>query len=77
MVRAVVAPPTLERAVEDFLTYLRVERGLSPATIRAYRADLGDFAATAGTGRGWANSQEVALRYLAGRTRRVSGHYWR
>ncbi|HEU4919598.1 MAG TPA: site-specific tyrosine recombinase XerD [Candidatus Limnocylindrales bacterium] len=70
MVRAVVAPPTLDRAVEDFLTYLRVERGLSPATIRAYRADLGDFAATAGTGRGWANSQEVALRYLARRTRR-------
>jgi integrase/recombinase XerD len=65
-----VASPSLDRAVEDFLTYLRVERGLSPATIRAYRADLGEFAAAAGSGGGWANTQDAALRYLAGRTRR-------
>ena len=34
-------------------TYLRVERGLAPATIRAYRGDLADFAARrAATARG-------------------------
>ena len=33
-------PPSLDRAIDDYLTYLRVERGLSPATIRAYRGDL-------------------------------------
>jgi hypothetical protein len=32
----------------DFLTYLRVERGLSEATLSAYRADLLDFAASRG-----------------------------
>ena len=36
----------LDRAIDEYLTYLQVERGLSPATIRAYRADLADFAAT-------------------------------
>jgi len=65
-----VGPPPLERAVDDFLTYLRVERGLSPATIRAYRGDLGDFAATIGGRSRWDDSPDVALRYLASRTRR-------
>ena len=37
----------LDRAIEDYLTFLRVERGLAPATLRAYRADLDDFAARA------------------------------
>jgi integrase/recombinase XerD len=60
---------SLERAIEDFLTYLRVERGLSPATIRAYRGDLGDFAGTSRTA-GWDRSPDVALGYLASRTRR-------
>jgi site-specific recombinase XerD len=34
----------LERAIEDYLAYLDVERGLAAATIRAYRGDLRDFA---------------------------------
>ena len=40
--------PDLAAATDDYLTYLRVERGLAPATIRAYRADLHDFAASRG-----------------------------
>jgi integrase/recombinase XerD len=62
----------LERAIEDFLTYLRVERGLSAATIRAYRGDLVDFAASRGAVHGWARSPDTAIRYLAARARRGS-----
>jgi integrase/recombinase XerD len=65
-----VAAPSLDRAIDDYLTYLRVERGLSPATIRAYRGDLGDYAAARGSGREWAAGPEAARRYLAARTRR-------
>jgi integrase/recombinase XerD len=65
-----VATPSLDAVVDDYLTYLRVERGLSPATIRAYRGDLADFAASRGVARDWAMSQEPAVGYLAGRTRR-------
>ena len=32
-----------DRASDDYLAYLAVERGLAPATIRAYRGDLADF----------------------------------
>jgi integrase/recombinase XerD len=61
----------LDRAIEDYLTYLHVERGLAAATIRAYRGDLRDFAATAGAGtETWDNSAEAAVHYLADRTRR-------
>jgi len=60
----------LERAIEDYLTFLRVERGLSPATLRAYRADLTDFAAARGTERDWARGPDAAVRYLAARTKR-------
>ncbi len=63
---------SLEHAVDDYLTYLRVERGVSPATILAYRSDLGDFAAARGTAREWARGPDPATRYLAARTRR--GH---
>ena len=52
------------------MTFLAVERGLSSATVRAYRADLEDFAAARGTTRTWAESPDAALRYLAARTRR-------
>ena len=41
--------PALEAAVEAFLMELRVERGLSPLTIKAYRHDLAQFAEVAGT----------------------------
>lgn len=60
----------LDRAIEDYLTFLRVERGLAAATLRAYRADLQDFAASRGTGRGWAAGPDAAVRYLAARTKR-------
>ena len=63
-------PPPLERAIEDYLTYLRVERGLSPATIRAYHSDLADFAAGEGAAASWASGPEAARRHLAARSRR-------
>jgi len=64
------ATPPLERAMEDYLTYLRVERGLSPATIRAYRGDLADFAAGEAVGASWAEGPDAARSHLAARTRR-------
>lgn len=65
------APVTeLQSAIDGYLTYLNVERGLSPATIRAYRSDLTDYAAARDVGRGWSRSAEVAIDYLAARTRR-------
>jgi integrase/recombinase XerD len=60
----------LQAAIEGYLTYLNIERGLSPATIRAYRADLTDYAAARDVGRAWSTSAEVAIDYLAARTRR-------
>jgi integrase/recombinase XerD len=60
----------LDRAIDEYLTYLAVERGLSPATIRAYRTDLADFAAWRGAGKRWAASPDAAIGYLAARTRR-------
>lgn len=42
----------ISRAIEEFLSHLRVERGSSPRTVEAYRADLADyelFLAEAGT----------------------------
>lgn len=62
--------PPLAPAIEDFLTYLRVERGVSPATIRAYRGDLEDFANSRGVSRDWAAGPDAAIGYLAARTRR-------
>ncbi len=68
----VVAPgsPPLERAVDDFLTHLRVERGVADATIRAYRSDLSDFAMARDVERTWASSADAAVGYLAARARR-------
>jgi integrase/recombinase XerD len=69
-------PPTpagatdLERAVEGYLAYLRVERGLADATLRAYGADLADFAMSRGATAAWRDGPEVAQRYLAARARR-------
>jgi integrase/recombinase XerD len=65
------AAPPLERAIEDYLTYLRVERGLSPATIRAYRGDLADFAAGEAATQTWAAGPDAARRHQAARTRRA------
>jgi integrase/recombinase XerD len=62
----VVAAATsdLTAAIENFLTYLRVERGLSPATLTAYRADLLDFAASKGAAEDWDKTVEAPVRYL-------------
>ncbi len=62
--------PDLERAIDGYLTFLAVERGLAPATIRAYRGDLADFGAANGVATRWAAGPDAALQYLAGRTRR-------
>jgi integrase/recombinase XerD len=62
--------PGLDSAIEDYLTYLTVERGLAPATIRAYRGDLLDFAASRGAAARWSRSPDVAVEYLAARARR-------
>jgi len=64
------ASSSLERAVDAYLGFLAAERGLAAATIRAYRADLADFADSRGTSRDWAAGPDAALRYLAARTRR-------
>jgi integrase/recombinase XerD len=64
----------LDRAIDEYLTYLEVERGLSSATIRAYRTDLADFAASRGVGREWGTSADPAIGYLAARTRRGRPH---
>ena len=61
----------LDRAIEDYLAYLHVERGLAAATIRAYRSDLSDFErSVSGSRDAWARSDDPAVRYLAARTRR-------
>jgi integrase/recombinase XerD len=62
--------PDLEDAIDAYLAYLRVERGLAEATLRAYRSDLSDFAMSRGAGATWADGPEVAQRYLAARARR-------
>jgi len=66
----VTAVPPLDRAIAEYLGFLGVERGLAAATLRAYRADLEDYAAARGTTDGWWRGPDAALRYLAARTRR-------
>ncbi len=58
-------PATLQAAVDAYLTYLRVERGLAPLTIAAYGTDLRMFAERAPGIEGWASSAEPAVGYLA------------
>jgi integrase/recombinase XerD len=70
----VATPTRLDRAIDDFLTYLHVERGLADATIRAYRGDLDDFASARGSAAEWDKGADACLRYLAARTRRGRPH---
>jgi integrase/recombinase XerD len=55
----------LPAAIDAYLLHLRVERGLAPATLRAYAADLAGFSRGPGVAAGWATSVEPATRYLA------------
>jgi integrase/recombinase XerD len=72
---AVATRVPFEKAVDEYLNFLRVERGLAPATIRAYAADLRDFGGAIGRGpepAEWAASPETAVRYLGEKTKRGS-----
>ena len=64
----------LDVAIEAYLAYLRVERGVADATLRAYRSDLTDFAMSRGAATSWADGPDVAQRYLAARARRGSAN---
>jgi integrase/recombinase XerD len=63
--RQSAAESRLDAAIEEFLNQLRVERGLSEATLSAYRSDLADFSASRGAADGWDASADVAIRYLS------------
>ena len=70
---------TLGEAIEQYLTFLRVERGLSPATISAYANDLRAFARSAGTTDAWQGDADAATTHLASlnrppRTLKSSSH---
>jgi len=54
--------PALESAIDSFLVELRVERGLSPLTIKAYRGDLAQFAQGAGTR--WRDDPQTLLDFV-------------
>jgi integrase/recombinase XerD len=55
----------LQAAIADYLVHLRVERGLAPATLRAYGGDLAAFSADPVVAHGWDRSVEPATRYLS------------
>ncbi len=55
--------PALAEAVRSFLIELRVERGLSPLTISAYRRDLAQFAEQAGTR--WTDESKPLIDFVA------------
>jgi integrase/recombinase XerD len=59
-----VTDAALAEAIEAFLVELRVERGLSPLTIDAYRRDLAQFAAGAGTG--WRDDPATLIGFVTG-----------
>jgi integrase/recombinase XerD len=58
-------PADLGAAIDAYLDYLRVERGLSGATIAAYGSDLAQFAASAPGIERWKESAQPAIDYLA------------
>ncbi len=59
------APGSFAVALDAYLDYLRVERGLSSATIRAYDTDLRLFAKASPNLSRWADGPEPAVEYLA------------
>jgi integrase/recombinase XerD len=56
--------PGLLSGIDAFLTELRVERGLSPLTVAAYRQDLAQFAAVAGDA--WRRDPEPVRDFVNG-----------
>jgi integrase/recombinase XerD len=62
-------PARLVGALSAYTDYLRVERGLSAATIRAYDTDLRLFGRDAPEISRWASSADPARRYLASMAR--------
>ncbi len=54
----------LREAIDSFLVELRVERGLSPLTIKAYRHDLAQFAGVAGTR--WRDDPQPLIDFVTG-----------
>lgn len=52
----------IEKAIDAFLLELRVERGLSPLTVAAYRRDLAQFAGSAG--QGWRSDPEPVREFV-------------
>jgi integrase/recombinase XerD len=63
------APRELVVAIDAYADYLRVERGLAAATIRAYDTDLRLFGRDAPAIERWAESPEPARDYLGAMTR--------
>jgi integrase/recombinase XerD len=59
-------PASFAAALEAYLDHLRVERGLSAATIRAYDTDLRAFGEQASDIEAWRRSADPALRWIAG-----------
>lgn len=57
-------PDDLQQAIDAYLLHLRVERGLSPLTVRAYAGDLRGFATAKGI-ETWASSADPAIHFLA------------
>jgi integrase/recombinase XerD len=66
---ATATPADLLSAMEAYTDYLRVERGLAAATIRAYDSDLRLFGRDAPGIADWATSPDAARAYLAMMTR--------
>jgi integrase/recombinase XerD len=56
---------SFRETVAEYLAYLALERGHSPATVRAYRADLAAFERFLGPKRDWREGPGPALAFLA------------